>query len=139
MYVNPFNDSLVIPQDTLLELMKNEGEVQIEAQRASREIGGPAFWCMQLESVIDRKEKTCGKHCASYQPRNGKCGICSHWSHVFVRTGETEVLRLEEPITQEILLYQEKHGRWPGQNEKICSLINPPLIPGLPHQATKSA
>lgn len=34
------------------------------------------FWCKEFQSIGDVSEKSCGKMCELYRPRNGKNGRC---------------------------------------------------------------
>ena len=54
------------------------------------------FWCIEIGEYGEKDGKTCGKICDTYTPRNGKSGICKHYSDTMYEVGERVVYDLKE-------------------------------------------
>lgn len=46
------------------------------------------YWCRHYENIMT--DGDCGRHCGSYQPRNGVSGMCRHRSNVLYEKGEAQ-------------------------------------------------
>ena len=87
-FINPFDDEMVSEIHEIEDDMRDAGIDEIKIERAVKDIGGPGFWCHKYHDIYMRNEGTCGRFCNGYKPRNGISGICKHWGHTFVGTGE---------------------------------------------------
>ena len=55
----------------------------------------PIFaWCKSEACVIELSEKTCGRDCKDYEPKNKKSGCCTFYSRGVYEFGEKITLTL---------------------------------------------
>jgi hypothetical protein len=66
---------------------------ELELTLAEKEKDSDFFLC---KKVMDVGEKgNCGKICDFYDPRNGKSGICKHYSNnIFEETDEKKIIKI---------------------------------------------
>lgn len=71
-------------EDYFLDKMREEGLTEIDVFEAERETGTDYFWCREHGTAFEKGHDTCGvNNCESYEPRNGKSGICKHNSYCY--------------------------------------------------------
>lgn len=93
MYFQKQGDTCTTLQNHLLEMAAN-GEKSRVLIEAKREVGVDTFWCKEYQTGGHRRDG-CGKSCESYQPRNGKSGICKHWGFTYEPTKNEVILQMD--------------------------------------------
>lgn len=76
-----------------LDYMKENEIAEMEVFEAVIMRGSGFFYCHENNAVGDSSEKTCGKFCETYQPRNGKSGNCKNHGRVYEQ-GKSKILKL---------------------------------------------
>jgi len=84
------------------EFMSENGLTELTVFEAKIERGSGYFWCREFYTVAEASE-SCGKQCPSYQPRNKKSGICTHYGYVYDQTEQSRTLKIT-PVQQFYLL-----------------------------------
>lgn len=75
-------------------IMEENGIENIEVYEAVQERIKNVFWCIHLNYIVDANDyNPCGKICGSYDPRNGKSGICNHHSKILYTRGKKITLK----------------------------------------------
>lgn len=72
-----------------------EGDMVIYLKEAKRDFKSGIMWCSIEGDFIEKGDGTCGKHCQSYEPRNGKSGRCRRLDNTFEPFGLTLILTNE--------------------------------------------
>ncbi len=93
LYFQDKNAEICEPKESILDMMRFEGYDELEVYEAKKDIGSDFFFCRDVWEVGEKGE--CGKQCKSYQPRNGKNGICKHNAPVYEH-GEKITLTLKQ-------------------------------------------
>lgn len=78
-----------------IEYMKTEGLTEIEVMKAIPNKILDIFWCKQHCMCGDKSEKSCGKECKFYAPRNGESGCCKHYTTRVYFHGEKVTLKIK--------------------------------------------
>jgi hypothetical protein len=66
-------------EDHFKDIMRDDGVTEKEVFEAQRETKSDFFWCREFGVACEKNNDTCGvNNCESYDPRNGKNGICEH-------------------------------------------------------------
>lgn len=59
--------------------------------------GSGMFYCTEFDSIGDSSEKTCGKECSLYEPRNGKSGYCKNSRRPYETADNENTITLINP------------------------------------------
>lgn len=96
-YFKDVDSEICYPKEKFLADMKADGEVEITVLEAVpyRESGG-VFWCKDQCFCGDDSSETCGKHCSSYVPRNGKSGCCKSHTTILYAHGDEVMLKIKQ-------------------------------------------
>jgi hypothetical protein len=92
-YFEDAHDEICFNLDYFTDGMK-EGESKVVYECVPEKISGYA-WCSHFGEVLDINEKTCGKSCKFYEPRNGKSGCCKDYTTTFYGVGDAVVLSIQ--------------------------------------------
>lgn len=65
-----------------LDQMEENMQAERKLYRARPEVGSSTRYCTEYGEHVERGEG-CGKACDSYEPRNGKNGLCRHSAHCY--------------------------------------------------------
>ena len=77
--------------------MKESELTEIEIFPAKIVIGESYAYCSEWGEIIDTEDKSCGKQCSEYSPRNGKSGRCRHSKNCYEPSDEPIILRQPKP------------------------------------------
>lgn len=99
-YFRKIDDERCYDVETILDMMQDEMEdndltKMTETVYEAEPIKDiDYFWCKEFDDVGEKGE--CGKDkCSSYEPRNGKNGICKHYAFCYQPSDKTRELTLE--------------------------------------------
>lgn len=67
--------------ETVRDQIRMNGLTELEVFKAKRDVGSDYFFCRDAWEIGEKGD--CGKMCSSYEPRNGKNGICKHNGPVY--------------------------------------------------------
>ncbi|MGI9535131.1 MAG: hypothetical protein ACR2NW_09280 [Thermodesulfobacteriota bacterium] len=74
-------------------IMEIEEREEMMLYKAKKQDVEGMFWCKEYE-MPGEKNEFCGRECQGYKPRNGKSGICTHYStRFFEPSDEIKILR----------------------------------------------
>ncbi|MCK5613287.1 hypothetical protein KAR91_66050 [Candidatus Pacearchaeota archaeon] len=76
-YFRKEEDEFCYTKQAIINQMKSEGLRELTVIEAQRDLKSDFFYCKESGEVYEKGEE-CGKSCESYDPRNGKSGICKH-------------------------------------------------------------
>ena len=93
-YFHTYDDEICYNEEYWQQFMKAEELTEIEVFEAVPEKFYDQFWCKQYATVGQKDNKTCGKVCKKYAPRNGKNGCCKHYSTKVFGHGKKVTLNL---------------------------------------------
>lgn len=80
-------------KERIIEMMREDGVIGKKVFKAVKEDIKDVFYCREYTSLVDKGE--CGKQCESYDPRNGKSGICKHHGNLYAQ-GEKVTIKIKE-------------------------------------------
>lgn len=90
-----------------LDQMEENAQAERKLYRARPEVGSSIRYCTEFGYHVERGEG-CGKACDSYEPRNGKNGLCRHSAHCYEADfKEVLVITLPEERLREAVRLKE--------------------------------
>ena len=93
LYFPEFDDEHCYPLEHHIEKAKEDSQKDIVLFEATKYKETEYVFCKEF---FEWGEKDgCGKICDKYAPRNGKSGICKHWSNVAYAQGEKVIYNIE--------------------------------------------
>ncbi len=96
LFFENIDDEQCHPEEYFRFQMELEGIDELPLHKATKTKVSGYFWCRRYEIVGEKGQGTCGRDCPNYNPRNGKSGICKHYSLEFYEPTE-EIITLKTP------------------------------------------
>jgi len=108
VYDHPYGDEHgCYPIARHLDQMEENAQAERKLYRARPEVGSSIRYCTEFGEHVERGEG-CGRQCDSYEPRNGKNGLCRHSAHCYdADRKDVLVLRLPEERLKEAVRLKE--------------------------------
>lgn len=80
LYVTSEMDERCYPLSWHLKGARDEGDATITLLECQPVKEPGIGWCYQYETHIEKSDQACGRECDKYAPRNGRTGICKHYT-----------------------------------------------------------
>jgi hypothetical protein len=84
LYFPDFDMEFCTTLDNIIyRMLADHDRMDCFVYRAVRQTKSEYFWCKEFSSAGLKSDKTCGKWCESYVPKNGIKGVCKHYRNTY--------------------------------------------------------